>query len=68
MGGQGHEHGVVPHICDIQLGHVVLLKNIYGVMHHPTNLVFSINKFELAELVTIVSGMQQSYLDIQKSE
>ena len=64
MGGQGHEHGVVPHICDIQLGHVVLLKNRSGVMLQPTNLVFPINKSELAEWVTIVSGMQQSYLDI----
>ena len=28
---QGHEHGVVPNIRDVQLCHVVLLKNIVGV-------------------------------------
>ena len=37
--GQCHEHGVIPHICDIQLRHVILLKkNIFGLtVKHPTS-------------------------------
>ena len=79
---QGHEHCVVPNICNVQLCHVVLLKKKVGVflyLHfcvfmilyswyaHPTHLIFSTKECELAEWVSIVSRMKQSYLHIQKS-